>query len=92
MALHDLAGPESPIDSGPGNLSQNDFFEMAKLFHSDQNYFECAHWLQAAMDVENIWPDGIPNIKARIIEPLDGPAWTSGAGTDLNGSVWASLN
>ena len=58
----------------------------------DQNYFECAHWLQAAMDVENIWPDGIPNIKARMIEPLDGPAWTSGAGTDLNGSVWASLN
>ena len=36
LALHDLAGPESPIDSGPGNLSQNDFFEMAKLFHSDR--------------------------------------------------------
>ena len=71
LALHDLAGPESPIDSGPGNLSQNDFFEMAKLFHSDQNYFECAHWLQAAMDVENIWPDEIPNIKARMIEPLN---------------------
>ena len=34
LPLHDLTGPESPIDSGPGNLSQNDFFEMAKLFHT----------------------------------------------------------
>ena len=64
LPLHDLTCEESPIDSGPGNLSQNDYFEMAKLFHSDENYFECAHWMQAAMDVEKVWPDGIPNIKA----------------------------
>ena len=37
---------------------------MSSKSLKDKNYFECAHWLQAAMDVENIWPDGIPSIRA----------------------------